>query len=300
VLSDLLGFPAQSVVEVATRFNGYIPERREGDLPRILEQILDPAVNALPALFALITYFATNNALNGSKMDEFLKWVIENQYLSFLQQFMGLQLPTIHAFAKYVFESAIRIKSVPLLSEFLDRGVDFGSVAENIVSIGDHAFTRRVLMKMDPKYFKGDAGGRLFHGLISAGLFDLAKILLDNGVSVDVRNSSSSGNTALFQAACYGEIERVQFLTEAGADILASTAWNNHDDENGNNPLARATYRNRADFVALMLKHNPNRGLTGQIQRKPIIQWASIHGKRICELLLNHAATESPAVLLGD
>ena len=300
MLSDLLGFPAQSVVEVATRFHGYIPERRQGDLPRILEQILDPAANALPALFALITYFATNNALNGSKMDEFLKWVIEHQYLSFLQQFMALQLPTIHAFAKYVFESAIRIKNVPLLSELLDRGVDFGSVAQDIVSIGDHAFTRRVLMKMDPKYFKEGSGGMLFHRLVNAGLFDLAKILLDNGVSVDVRIFSISGsrNTALFQAACYGEIERVQFLTEAGADILASATGYNAAD--GNNPLAGATFRNRADFVTLMLKHNPNRGLTGQIQGKPIIQWASLHRKRICELLLNHAATESPAVLLGD
>lgn len=125
-------------------------------------------------------------------------------------------------------------------------------------------------MKMDRKYFKEDAGGRLFHGLVSAGLLDLARILLDNGVSVDVRNSSSSGNTALFLAAWYGEIERVQFLTEAGADILASAA--RYDAENGNNPLARATFRNRADFVALMLKHNPNRGLTGQIQGKSTIQ----------------------------
>lgn len=301
VLSDLLGFPAQSVVEFATRFNGYIPERQEGDLLRILEQFLDlPTANALPALFALMAYSATNNALNNSKMDEFLKWVIEHQHLNFLQQFMALQLPTIHAFAKYVFESAIRIKSVPVLSELLDLGVDFGSVAQDIVSIGDNALTRRVLMKMDPKYFKKDAGGRLFHRFVSAGLFDLAKILLDNGVSVDVRNSSGEGDTALFQAACYDEIERVQFLTEAGADILASSAPRWYDAENGNNPLARATCRGRADFVALMLKHNPNRGLTGRIQGKPIIQWASIHCKRICELLLNHAATESPAVLLGD
>ena len=298
MLSNLLGFPAQSVVEFATRFNGLIPERREGDLPRILEQILDPTANALPALFALIAYSATNNALNNSKMDEFLKWVIEHQYLSFLQQFMALQLPTIHAFAKYVFESAIRIKSVPVLSELLDRGVDFGSVAQDIVSIGDYAFTRRVLMKMDPKYFKEGSGGRLFHGLVNAGLFDLAKILLDNGVSVDVRNSSGD-NTALFQAACYGDIKTVQFLTEAGADILASSAWNSYNAD-GDNPLARATFGSRADFIALMLKHNPNRGLTGRIQGKPIIQWASIHCKRICKLLLNHVATESPAVLLGD
>ncbi|KAK0617014.1 ankyrin repeat-containing domain protein [Immersiella caudata] len=299
MLSDLLGFPAQSVVEFSTRLQGYIPERRDGDLPRTLEQILDPSANALPALFALIAYFATNNSLNKSKMDGFLKWATEHQHLSFLQQFMALQLPTIHAFAKHVFESAIRIKSVPLLSELLDRGVDFGSVAQDIVSIGDHAFTRRVLMKIDPKYFKEDVGSSLFHQFVSTGLFDLAKILLDNGVSVDVR-SSSGGNTALFVAACYGGIERVQFLTEAGADILASCAWNSYDRENGNNPIARATSRGRADIVALMLKHNPNRGLTGEIHGKPVIQWASLHCKQICELLLKHAATESPAVLLGD
>ncbi|KAK0703012.1 hypothetical protein B0T26DRAFT_756602 [Lasiosphaeria miniovina] len=191
VLSDLLGSPAQSFAELATQFQGFIPERREGDLSEKLERIVDtssPATSALPALFALTAFFASNNSLDKTKMDEFLRWIINNQYLAFLQRFIQLQIPTVHAFTKYVFESAIRIKSIPVLSEPLDRGVDFGSVAEDIDSIGDHDFTRRVLAKMDSKYFKNDVGGRLFHRFVSAGLFDLAKFLLDKGVSVEARD----------------------------------------------------------------------------------------------------------------
>ena len=297
MLSDLLGFPTQSVAEFAKQFQGFIPERREGDLSGKLVRILDtssPATSALPALFTLTAFFASNNGLDKTKMDGFLRWIIKHQYLAFLQRFMDLQMPTVHAFAKYVFESAIRIKSVPVLDELLNRGVDFGSVAEDIASIGDHDFTRRVLMKMDSKYFKNFLAGRLFHRFVMAGLFDLAKFLLDNGVFVDARQPP--GKTSLLIAVDCGEVEQVRFLVEAGADILAPS----YIEQIGTCPLTRAVFKKKTDFVTLMLNHHPTLSLTGEIQGKPMVQWASIHCRRICELLLKHMAPASPGVLLGE
>lgn len=300
MLSDLIGFPAQSTVEFATRFQGFVPERREGDLSGKLERILDtssPAAGALPALFALTAFFASNNGIDSTKLDGFLRWVIQHQCLAVLQRFMDFQTPTVHAFSKHLFESAIRIKSVPVLNALLDRGVDFGSVTEKIVSIGDHDLTKRAVMKMDSKYFNKDVGWKLFHQLLIAGVFDLAKFLLEKGVSVNARDYSN--RTALFIAAGSDDTDRVQFLVEAGADILARCSRRYYGDI-GNHSLARAVFRKKTDFVTLMLHHNPGLSLTGNLEGKPMVQWASVHCKRICGLLVRHMAPASPSILLGD
>lgn len=304
VLSDLLGFPAQSVTEFATRFQGYIPERREGDLSGKLERFLDtssPATSALPALFALTAFFASNNGLDKNKMDGFLQWIVKNRYLAVLQRFMDIPTPTVHAFAKYVLESAIRIKSIPVLSELLDRGVNFASVAEEIASIGDHDLTRRVLMTMDPQYFKKEVGIKIFHRFVNARLFELAEFLLGKGVPVDARDSSRLGETALFAAICDENFERARFLIVAGADILAHCP-RSYQMRNGDLPITQAVFRKNTSLVALMLTHYPGPGssLTGKIHDKPMVQWASIHCKQICQLLVKHGAPGSQGSLLGD
>ncbi|KAK0729605.1 hypothetical protein B0H67DRAFT_638204 [Lasiosphaeris hirsuta] len=181
-------------------------------------------------------------------------WIIKHQYLAFLQRFMELQIPTVHAFAKYVFESAICTKRAPVLNEPLDRDVDFRSVAEDIASIGDHGFTRRVLMKVDSEDFKKYVGRRLFHRFVRTGLFDLAKFLPDDGVSVDARDLYNK--TALLIAANGNEVEQVRFLIEAGAHIPAHSYWE-YDQEIGSCPLTRAVFK-KTDFVTLMLNHHPH------------------------------------------
>jgi len=303
-LSGLLGSgtqlsSTQSAAEIATQFQGYVPERRAGDLTHKLDQILDPASPAsstLPALFALTAFFASNNGLSNEQMDAFLKWIIKEQYSEFLARFMEIQAPTVHAFAKTLFESAIRIKSVALLDSLLDRGLEFGSVLKSVALIGDHAFTKRVLAKVGVTYFKRDACGELFHHFVENNLFDLAKILLDRGVSVDFRVAYTQ--TALFVATGDDDIERVKFLVESGANVNARCQLNSSAGAEINTPFRRAVLKKKPDFVAILLSYNPSLSLP--IQRKPMEQWASLHCKRTCDLLRQHVGPAFPGVLLGD
>jgi len=302
-LSGLLGSGAQlasiqSAAEIATQFQGYVPERRAGDLNQKLGQILDPASPAsstLPALFALTAFFASNNGLSNEQMDAFLQWIIKEQYSEFLARFMEIQAPTVHAFAKTLFESAIRIKSVTLLDFLLNCGLEFGSVLKSVALIGDHAFTKRVLAKVGLTYFKTSACGELFHHFVKTNLFDLAKILLDKGVSVDFKVYYRQ--TALFVATGDDDIERVKFLVESGADINANCQQYDIAAEKST-PFRRAVLRKKPDFVAILLAYNPS--LSFPIEGKSMEQWASLHCKRTCDLLRQHMGPAFPGVLLGD
>lgn len=210
---------------------------------------------------------------------------------------MGIQGPTVHAFAKTVFESAIRIRSVPLLDLLLERGLELESLLESIASIGDSGFTKHVLMRVNPIRLKGDVGGKLFHRFVSDNLFDSAQFLLDNGVSVDCRIDFNQ--TALFVAAGGDSTERIKFLLEAGADPVAYCSQSYSGDTSETNyPLTRAVFRKKAAFVTMMLACDPDLSLA--IEGKPMLQWASLHYKRACDLLVKHMEPGLPGVLLGE
>ncbi|KAK1756770.1 ankyrin repeat-containing domain protein [Echria macrotheca] len=307
VLSALLGtsdpaFTARSIAEIALGFHGFIPEQRDGDLCASLERILDissPVTRSLPVLFALAAFFASNNGLAPATMDRFLRWIVKHQYLGLFQIFMEMHTPTIHAFSKIVFESAIRIKNIPILDTLLDRGVDFRSVAYDIASVGDDAFTRRVLANMDPEYFKKDVAGELLNRFLSAKNFDMVRFLLGHGVPVDARNTD--GRTALFEATKGDDIVAVRLLLESGADILKRCRYNLYEaDMEFSSPLAFAVFKKKLVFVTFMLSYYPDLKLDGTIEGEPMIQWASIHCREILGILVKHMAPTSPGVLLGD
>ncbi|KAK4149699.1 hypothetical protein C8A00DRAFT_46731 [Chaetomidium leptoderma] len=274
-LSTLLGSaielsPAGSltVAEVATQFQGFVPKRHEGDLSDKLGRVLDtpsPVTSTLPTLFALTAFFASNNGLDNKRMDAFLEWIIRQKYAEFLARFMEIQAPTVHAFAK------------TLVYALLDSALEFGSLLDKIASIGDNDFTKRVLMKADPSYFKTDAGARLF---------------LDNGVSVDIRAGS---HTALMAEVYYGDIETVGFLVEAGADI---NAYCPQTYRKSDTPFTQSVYQKKPVFVALFLQHRPT--LSSDIEGKSAIEWASLHCRNICNILKKYLEPTPPGFLLGD
>jgi hypothetical protein len=175
-----------SVSEVTPLLQQLAPERHQGDLSNNIRRISDLRVSsALPALFALAAFFASNNNLDPGHMDTFLGWVITQRYEESLIRFMRIQSPTIHAFAKVLLESAIRTESVPMLNALLDCGVNLDSKLLGIASIGDIPLTWRVLSNVDHASLAGDDGANLLHHFVSQRQFDLAQHFLSNGVSAD-------------------------------------------------------------------------------------------------------------------
>jgi hypothetical protein len=63
--------------------------------------------------------------------------------------------------------------------------------------------------------------------------------------------------------------------------------------------LLSCSFQEKTGFVALMLNHHPTLSLTGEIQEKPIVQWAWTHCKRICELVASEAGWEMNTAFSG-
>jgi ankyrin repeat protein len=286
-----------SVADVASQFQQLIPERYEGDLSRQLERALDPFLSAtttLPWLFSVAAFLASNNGLPASQMDAFLKWIIDQGHEKCLAVFMQIQAPTVHAFAKVLLDSAIRIKNVQLLDTLLQGGVKLDSKLYVIACIVDDInLTKRLLFDADPAIFANDNAACLFHHFVYKRQFDLAKFLLDNGVSADVQSESQSG-TALYRALSRADIGSIKFLLEAGADV--NGCWKHYGE--CTTPLGYAVFMKNAEAVVLLLEHGADAGST--IEGKPIIEWAALFSRNMYELLMKRLESPAMGFLLGD
>lgn len=129
------------VADVAYQFQQLVPERYEADLSDRLKQVLDPSLPVsatLPWLFSVAAFLASNNGLTEKQMDNFLTWIIDQAHAESLARFMEIQTPTVHAFAKVLLESAIRIKNVQVLNTLLNCGVKLdGKLYEIAFIVGD-------------------------------------------------------------------------------------------------------------------------------------------------------------------
>jgi ankyrin repeat protein len=95
-------------------------------------------------------------------------------------------------------------------------------------------------------------------------------LLLESGAAVDVR-STGLHKTPLFQAAFEGDMEIVELLVEAGADVNAT-------DDLGNNVLREAILAKRTGVVEHLLEAgcNPDhRNVDGKSMRDIAIQYGT-------------------------
>ena len=66
--------------------------------------------DALTEFLMFAGYLASNNKLSESRSNGLLEWIISTQNLSRLRSFCSLKIPTITAFARCMFESAVRAR----------------------------------------------------------------------------------------------------------------------------------------------------------------------------------------------
>lgn len=306
-LAELQSVATCSVAEVSSQLQRLVPERHEGDLSRHLEGILDPSLPVsatLLSLFALAAFFASNNSLHHSQVDGFLNWIIDHGYADFLTGFMKIQSPTVHAFAKVVMESAIRIKNAQVLETLHKCGVKLDSMLYEIASIGDASLTQRVLSDADPACLATtDLGAKLFHHFVSNRQYNLAQSLLAVGVSADARLNSLYGHfeTALYSAVGRKDIEGARFLLKAGASVnlyqypaygISSPLKSRHT------VLGYAVFLQDAEMVALLLEYEADMFL--EFDGKSIVEWAALRRRSIFELLKKKTEPGSIGFLLAD
>jgi ankyrin repeat protein len=271
-----------------------VPERYEGELSDKVGQILDgrsTGASNLSSLFGLAAYFASNNALGvGARMDTFLKWVIDQKYTDYLEQFLQINTPTIHTFAAQILKSAIRIKNIKFLTALLDHGVKFDSVLDDIFSIGNIEFTKLVLSTVSSTCFKGTIGVNLFHRFVRGNHFDLARMLVQNGVSID---GQSNYQTPLYSAVSSKNVRTIRFLLSLGADVDTVLYGCNP-----NTALGKAASLKDAEIVALLVEHGSNISCT--VAEKSLLEWSSLNCRDIYSLLKEKFGSITDGFTIGD
>lgn len=286
---------AGNVSVVTKKLQRLIPERCEGELSHKIAHILDSpstSPSSLAAIFSFAAYFASNNKLERTRMDTFLKWVIDQNYTRHLERFLQINTPTIHAFATQILKSAVRVQNVKFLTALMDLGVKFDSILDQILQIGDMDFMKLALSRVSPTCFDGQRGVDLFDLCVERNHFDLARMLATKGVNV---NGERFRRTPLCSAVSRKDINAVTFLLKLGADVNKASFLYGADYQV---PLARAVLWKESDIVAVLLKHNANTSC--KVENQDIMQWSSLHCRKIYRLLQEHMGSIDVGFTMGD
>jgi ankyrin repeat protein len=299
VLSSLLGLKpelqlTENIAQVTSKLQRLVPERYDGELSHKVDQIFDArstSASNLSSLFGLAAYFASNNALGAdTRMDTFLKWVIDQKYADYLERFLQINTPTIHAFAAQILESAVRIRNIKFLTALLNHGVKFDSVLDGIFSIGDIEFTKLVLSRIGSTCFQGKTGVNLFHRFVNGNHFDLARMCVQNGVSVDCRTGSE---TLLYRAVSRRKVYTIMFLLKLGANVNIVL-----DKCKPKTALGKAASLKDPKLVALLMEHGAHISCT--VEGKGLLEWSSLYCRNIYNLLKEKMGSTAVGVTTGD
>ena len=292
-----------TVVEIASYFQILIPERYDGDLVHTLERVLDPSLPTsatLPWLFSVAAFLATNNGLMEDQMDAFLKWAMDQGHAEFLVVFMKISTPSVHAFAEVLTDCSIRIRNVQVLDILLKCGFKLESklleIAQNLCDAG---LIERVLADADPASLlcHGKGAGTL-HYLVKNHRFDLARLLLEKGASVDAPPDVLEEGS-LHQAIADNNVAGIKFLLDAGANVnMFATSKLDGSLELWTSALGYAVFTNNVEAVVLLLEHGADVWVT--IQGKLLLEWAALSSRTIYYLLKIRITPPLVDFLLGN
>ena len=128
-----------------------------------------------------------------------------------------------------------------------------------------------------------DCGHMPIHVAAHYGRYDIVKMIIMHGGSVDVRTNTKLKLSSLHIAAHYGHLNVVQVIVEQGADIEAHTS-------EGLTPLAMAASEGFANITEFLLKHGAN--VNSQCNKKmtPLNAAAFFGRKAVVQVLLKHNA----------
>lgn len=204
-------------------------ERHDGETAEKFQSLLAPSnQSSLIQILHFALSHLSNNLLSEYATDDFLRWLIKQQQNELLVSFLKIQMPTVHACATKIFESALRIGDVDFLHLLISSGIDTSPL-------------------------KGVYGSRHLICAARRGDLQIAQILLNNGADVNTPTSETYPLTALQMAAREGRDHMIQFLLEAGADINAVTMFSAY-----NTALSWAVFKDNTNIVRILLIEGAN------------------------------------------
>jgi ankyrin repeat protein len=266
--------------EIISQFQLFVPERHKGDLSGILEQIFvpsSPATAALSSIFTLVAFLASNALMNHTMMGNFLQWVVDQEYTTFLERFLKIETPTIQGFARSLLESAVWTKKTVVIDTLLKWGVEYDDrILRDIVLTGDAGLTERVLYQANDTYFEGHLGQGLLFTYVFwySGYPDLVRFLLAKGVDP---NAKLDGATALSIAMKRRNLEAVEVLLKEGADpdLKFGTSDGYMGDE-WMRPIEYGALIGWTEGVACLLVHGAEIH-SGSFRGMTFVDWVALH-----------------------
>ena len=194
---------AGGLPDLHSHFQALFLEKFDGELQSRIDSLLGPLTeDAFSEFLTFAGYLASNNRLSERKSNDLLEWIVSTQNLSRLRSFFSLKIPTITAFARCMFESAMRARppNLDAVRVLLETGTDTN------LPIRDGNSTQTPLMIAASRWVRPE---EFLHMFIAKGA-DVNYVLAD---------SDGTARTAL-HAAVQGRDETfIRLLLDAGADI---------------------------------------------------------------------------------
>ncbi|PVH99921.1 ankyrin [Periconia macrospinosa] len=268
--------------QVVSKLEDIVPQKEPNALSKQLGYFLNS--RSIPSsglwyLFGLVAYFLSNNILDNVRTDTFLKWAIDQHFTEQLVLFVEVKTPTIEIFSVKILKSTIRIRNFELAQALLRRGVVLDRLTDETNWIDDPELTKQILDRADPKLYYEKTGSMLLRFALIKNRFDLAKRIIDKGVSV---NSELDRETPLYYAAWSGTARHVRFLLECGADVDAITHYNRTSPATWT-ALAAAVCWKRKEIVAMLLEHHAS--ISCKVGYMDLLEWTSLEDRNMYNLL---------------
>jgi ankyrin repeat protein len=254
-----------------SRMQMYSLERYNGELSAKLQRLLDISnAGSLFQLFEFALYLISNNLLLEEQTDHFLKWSIEQKHDKTLMSCLKVRMPTIHAFATKILESALRIGDARLLQLLIDSGVDKSS-------------------------FNGVYGGRYLQVVVEDSNAKVAQILLENGADVNAPVCKKYPTPALQIATRKRNLELVQALLRAGANVNAQAF---SDDFRREPTSALSQALGQKDIALIRILVNAGADVEKcRVDRQDALEWSKYHANdEILQILSRARREEMPSM----
>ena len=204
-------------------------ERYDGELLEKSQLLCGPSrQSSVLGILDIALYRMSNNLLSEEATDEFTRWLIEQQQNGLLASFLQTQMPTVHACATKILESALRIGDANFLELLIVSGIDNSPL-------------------------KGVYGGRYLERAAIRGNMQIVQILLKNGADVNISSGQYLGS-ALQVATRHGHAQIIQVLLKAGAKVDAVSKIS----DDCNTALSEAADNENIELVRILLTAGAN------------------------------------------
>ena len=300
LLARLLGHSLKNEVaynslSLASHLGRMVPERFQGEIKTRVEQFFDSSNSRQLQYFLEPTaFFISNNMWNKDQIENFLKWIIDQKYITLLTSFLRIDTTTTRVFSRNILEAALSMGCTKILQPLLLSGVDFHGVLQRAICIDDDDFVKLLLTRIDSKCLSEASGGQLLLSIASSDKLQIADILVQNGADVNFY-SYDRGGTPLYRAVSWTQREMVKFLLENGADVN-KVCGNN---PNLPTPLAAAVWHQpNYDIVSLLLDRGAN--IQCYVDNEDLLEYLSLNDYKLYQFILKKIGREETLLTTGD